>query len=103
MHYCIPNVSVFYNLSYLFFSGPTELEILMDIEEIVEHALPIHKLRDIYSDLNASKNLFLNRMVFCQSRIDVCLMPRLDVYLLIYCFDLLFWLIIMYFVFFCEI
>lgn len=53
------------------FIGPTELEILNNIEDIVVQALPLEKLKKTYADLNTSKNLLLNRVSFCQSRVDV--------------------------------
>lgn len=59
-------------LNYLkFVTGPTELEILKNLEEIVELALPLDKLKKAYTDLNTAKNLVLNRVTFCQSRVDV--------------------------------
>lgn len=51
-------------------SGPTEREILHNIEDIVDHALPLEKLKKGYTDLNTAKNLILNRVTFCQRRID---------------------------------
>ncbi|XP_068699580.1 uncharacterized protein [Montipora foliosa] len=52
-------------------SGPTELEILKDLDEFVEQALPLEKLKKAYTDINTAKNLILNRATFCQSRVDV--------------------------------
>ena len=52
-------------------TGPTEMQILQNIEDIVHHALPVKKLKDAFSDLITAKNLILNRVTFCQSRIDV--------------------------------
>ena len=51
--------------------GPTELAILHNIEDIVHHALPVKKVKDAFSDLNTAKNVILNRITFCQSRVDV--------------------------------
>ena len=51
--------------------GPTELEILKDLDEFVEQALPLEKLKKAYTDINTAKNLILNRVTFCQSRVDV--------------------------------
>lgn len=53
------------------FVGPTEREILHNIEDIVEHALPLEKLKKAYTDLNTAKNLILNRVTFCQRCVDV--------------------------------
>lgn len=53
------------------FIGPMEREILHNIEDIVDHALPLEKLKKGYTDLNTAKNLILNRVTFCQRRIDV--------------------------------
>ena len=53
------------------FIGPTEHEILQNIEDIVEHALPLEKLKMAYTDRNTAKNLILNRVTFCQRRINV--------------------------------
>ena len=72
-----PHKSLFSNSSYStitpFFipTGPTELEILQNIEDVVHHALPVKKMKDAFSDLNTAKNLILNRVTFCQSRINV--------------------------------
>ena len=56
---------------FFFFSGPTEFEILQNFEEIVELALPLDKFKKPYQDVNTSKNLLLNRVTFCQTRVDV--------------------------------
>ena len=47
------------------------MQIIQNIEDIVHHALPVKKLKDAFSDLITAKNLILNRVTFCQSRIDV--------------------------------
>ena len=52
-------------------SGPTEREILQNLEEIVELALPLDKFKKPYKDVNTAKNLILNRVTFCQARVDV--------------------------------
>ena len=52
-------------------AGPTELEILTNLEEIAELSLPLDKLKRQYNDINTAKNLILNRVTFCQSRVDV--------------------------------
>jgi len=44
----------------LSFLGPTEREILENLD-VVEHALPIEKMKMAYSDLNTAKNLILIR------------------------------------------
>jgi len=44
----------------LSFLGPTEHEILENLD-VVEHALPIEKMKMAYSDLNTAKNLILIR------------------------------------------
>ena len=54
-------------------SGPTEFEILQNLEEIVGLSLPLDKLKLSYMDVNTAKNFILNRVTFCQSRIDVSL------------------------------
>jgi len=64
-------------LQLIIFIGPTEQEILNNIEDIVKQALPLDKLKKGYADLNTSKNLILNRVTFCQSRVDVSMQPRL--------------------------
>ena len=56
---------------HLFFSGPTELEILQNLDEIVEQALPLDKLKNASSDVNTAKNFVLTKVTFCQSRDDV--------------------------------
>lgn len=55
--------------------GPTELEILGHLEEIVELALPLDKFKKPYKDVNTAKNLILNRVTFCQTRADVSKKP----------------------------
>lgn len=55
------------------FLGPTEREILENLGDVVEHALPIEKMKMAYSDLNTAKNLILNRITFCHTRVDVML------------------------------
>ena len=47
------------------------MQILQNIEDIVHHALPVKKLKDAFSDLTTAKNLILNQVTFCQSRIEV--------------------------------
>ena len=47
------------------------MQILQNIQDIVHHALPIKKLKDAFSDLITAKNLILNRITFCQSRVNV--------------------------------
>ena len=64
-------------LQLILFVGPTEQEILNNIEDIVEQALPLDKLKKGYSDLNTSKNLILNRVTFCQSRVDVSMQSKI--------------------------
>lgn len=51
-------------------SGPTEFEILQNLEEIVGFSLPLDKLKLSYTDVNTAKNFILNRVTFCQSRVD---------------------------------
>ena len=53
------------------FSGPTERDILANIDDIVEHALPIEKMKNLYSHLNTAKNFILNHITFCHSRVNV--------------------------------
>lgn len=55
----------------ILFLGPTEREILAHIEEIVDHGLPIHKMKSAYRDLNSAKNMILNRITFCHKQVDV--------------------------------
>ena len=64
-------------LQLILFIGPTEQEILNNIEDIVEQALPLDKLKKGYTDLNTSKNLILNRVTFCQSRVDVSMQANI--------------------------
>ena len=64
-------------LQLILFVGPTEQEILNNIEDIVEQALLLDKLKKGYSDLNTSKNLILNRVTFCQSRVDVSMQGKI--------------------------
>ena len=47
------------------------MQILQNIEDIVHHALPVKKLKDAFSDQTTAKNLILNRITFCQSRVNV--------------------------------
>lgn len=47
------------------------MQIHQNIEDIVHHALLVKKLKDAFSDLTTAKNLILNRVTFCQSKIDV--------------------------------
>ena len=61
----------------ILFRGPTEQEILNNIEDIVEQALPLDKLKKGYTDLNTSKNLILNRVTFCQSHVDVSMQANI--------------------------
>ena len=63
---------MYLKLSLITFSGPTERNIL---DDVVEHSLPIEKMKKTYSDLNTAKNMILNRITFCHSRVDV--MPKL--------------------------
>jgi len=42
-------------LQLIIFIGPTEQEILNNIEDIVKQALPLDKLKKGYADLNTSK------------------------------------------------
>ena len=37
----------------------------------MEQVLPLEKLKKAYTDINTAKNLILNRVTFCQSRVDV--------------------------------
>lgn len=53
--------------------GPTEFEILQNLEELVGLSLPLDKLKVSYTDVNTAKNFILNRVTICQSRIDVSL------------------------------
>lgn len=64
-------------LQLIIFIGPTEQEILNNIEDIVEQALPLDKLKKGYADLNPSKNLILNRVTFCQSHVDVSMQANI--------------------------
>ena len=64
-------------LQLILFIGPTEQEILNNIEDIVEQALPLDKLKKGYTDLNTSKNLILNRVTLCQSRVDVSMQANI--------------------------
>ncbi|XP_068738440.1 uncharacterized protein [Montipora capricornis] len=59
-----------HNIHVSSMSGPTERDILANLDEIVEHALPILKMKKAYSDLNTAKNMILNRITFCHSRVD---------------------------------
>ena len=56
---------------FLFLSGPTELDIFQNLEEIAELALPPDKLKKACSDVNTTKNFALHRFSFCQACIDV--------------------------------
>ena len=47
------------------------MQIHQNIEDIVHHALLVKKLKDAFSDLTTAKNLILNQVTFCQSRIEV--------------------------------
>ena len=47
------------------------MQIVQNIEDIVHHALPIKKLKDASSDLVTAKNLILNQITFCQSKVNV--------------------------------
>ena len=74
--------SFFFNLlSCCCVSGPTEREILQHLEEIVELALPLDKFKKPYKDVNTAKNLILNRVTFCQARVDVSKKRLLFLYL----------------------
>ena len=64
-------------LQLILFIAPTEQEILNNIEDIVEQALPLDKLKKGYTDLNTSKNLILNRVTFCQSGVDVSMQANI--------------------------
>ena len=66
---------MFLKLSLITFSGPTERNILANLDDVVEHSLPIEKTKKTYSDLNTAKNMILNRITFCHSRVGV--MPKL--------------------------
>ena len=66
---------MYLKLSLITFSGPTERNILANLDDVVEHSLPIEKMKKTYSDLNTAKNMILNRITFCHSRVDV--MPKL--------------------------
>ena len=54
-------------------SGPTEFEILQNLDEIVRLSPPLDKLELSYTDVNTAMNVILNRVTFCQSCIDVSL------------------------------
>ena len=54
-----------------FLLGPTEREILANFEDIVEHALPLEKMKNAYSNLNSAKNIILNHITFWHTPIDV--------------------------------
>ena len=62
---------MYLKLTAIAFLGPTERDILANLDEIVDHALPILKMKKAYSDLNTAKNMILNRFTFCHSRVDV--------------------------------
>lgn len=49
-----------HNLHVSSMSGPTEMQIHQNIEDIVHHALLVKKLKDAFSDLTTAKNLILN-------------------------------------------
>ena len=67
---------MYLKLSLITFSGPTERNILANLDDVVEHSLPIEKMiQKTYSDLNTAKNMILNLISFCHSRVDV--MPKL--------------------------
>ena len=70
-HMCSVKYIFFNLLSCCCVSGPTEREILQNLEEIVELALPLDKFKKPYKDVNTAKNLILNRVTFCQARVDV--------------------------------
>lgn len=58
MYHCILHEFVMWLLTgkqLITFIGPTELEILNNIEDIVVQALPLEKLKKTYADLNTSK------------------------------------------------
>ena len=50
-----------------------ERDILANLDDIVEHALPIEKTKMAYSDLNTAKNMILNHITFCHTRVNVML------------------------------
>ena len=41
-----------------------ERNFLASLDDIVEHFLPIEKMKKTYSDLNTAKNMILNRITF---------------------------------------
>lgn len=53
------------NQTKLLFVGSTEFEILQNLEDIAEQALPLEKQKKLYTDLNTAKNLIINRVTFC--------------------------------------
>lgn len=53
------------------FIGSMEREIFYNIEDIVDYVFFLEKFKKGYIDLNIVKNLILNRVIFCQRRIDV--------------------------------
>ena len=55
-----------------------ERNFLASLDDIVEHSLPIEKMKKKYSDLNTAKNRILNRITFCHSRVDA--MPKLTTF-----------------------
>lgn len=76
---CILQLIHFVGISIIFpivikhISGPTEFEILQNLEEIVGFSLPLDKLKLSYTAVNTAKNFILNCVTFCQSRVDVSL------------------------------
>ena len=59
------------NVASVTFSGSTERVILANIGDIVEHALPIEKMKTVYSELNSTRNLIVNCNTFCHNRVAV--------------------------------
>ncbi|KAK2548400.1 hypothetical protein P5673_031468 [Acropora cervicornis] len=57
---------------------PTKRNILASLGDIVDQPLPIEKMKKTYLDLNTAKDMILNRITFCHSRVDV--MPKLTTF-----------------------
>ena len=58
---------------WLSFLGPTEHDLLANLDDVEKHALPIEKMKMAYSDLNTAKNMILSGMTFCHTRVNVML------------------------------
>ncbi|KAK3720030.1 hypothetical protein QZH41_005173 [Actinostola sp. cb2023] len=59
------------NIKVATFSGPTEREILDNLEAIMAEGLPLHKIEDYYKNTkNGAKQVILDRYSFCEYTIE---------------------------------